>query len=68
MSNPMLVRATLAIEESRKLHAEKLRLNREHIEHLKALQFSILQSAILHAEIKANRDNEITANRDNKDK
>lgn len=56
MSESLHARATFAIEESRKLHAEKLRLQADYQEHLKALQLSILESAMLRMEIKAHRD------------
>ena len=58
MLDPLHARANLAIEESRKLRAEKLLLDRDYLEHLKALQYAILESAMVRMEMNAHRDNQ----------
>lgn len=46
----------LAIEESRKLQAEKPQLQLDYLAHLKAFQFAVLESAMFRIEIRAHRD------------
>ncbi|MDA9500822.1 hypothetical protein XI05_25750 [Bradyrhizobium sp. CCBAU 11357] len=40
------IRALAAITKSRELQSEKKRLHREYVEHRRALQFAILESAM----------------------
>jgi hypothetical protein len=73
MGDSLHDRGRNAIEEHRRLRAEALRLGRERLDHVKALQLAILESAMLRTEIKAYRDdkeamdNQVLAARDRSD-
>jgi hypothetical protein len=56
MTDPLFERSQLAIETSRKLQAERLRLRREYAEDLQALQFSVLENAMPRSKNKTHRD------------
>jgi len=58
MADSLDARARLAIEESRRLRAERLLLSRQHVEQREALQLAVFESTMVRAEIKAHRDNE----------